>query len=1222
MDYAAEMPISMNRHKRISYTGGLKAVIWTDVFQAVVMYTGMAAILIKGSIDAGGVKETWRIANENGRINLFNFDPDPTVRHTFWNLLIGSLIHGFGFMFNQSTIQRISATATVRDAKKMWFITAPAFLITMSCAAMEGIVVYAYYHSRGCDPLKSKQISNPNQLIPFMVMDSFHSLPGMPGLFIASLFSASLSTLSSGLSSMSALLYTDIIKPHTKPMSQATIIAKLAVVFFGVLAVGVAFLISYVGGNLVQIASTLLAAFSGPLSGLFLLGCFVPFANAKGAILSTVLSIGLTAWIAAGQFLTKVSRRWKKLPSAPTDQCFVNVNGTLDVFSNYTTSPTAYDATWSYDVTTSGGISEIPRAEGIARLYTISYLWLGVIGILTVIIFGAIFSLMTGPVKPEDANPMYLVSLADKLMCYLPLSIRKRLRHGIDYEQAEKFHVEVDKLDEFVLKTEKEGMEVTYDEHLLSRLSGSGSDDIKCTLCEEPDSVEQFDTCQWRYAVRNLCCCIKCSPVNDITRHPLVLITVIVSHRNVSLVLETTFTSVTMVSSHSFVVWDYVIFGITIVISISIGLYHAFAGGRQKTTSEFLVGNRRMKVLPVAISLMVSFESSIMMLGVPAEVYEYGIQYVLQLISFLIATSLAIHILVPLLHPLKITSAYEYLELRFKSRAVRLTGTVLGITSYTCYIGIVLFGPGVALEAVTGFPQWVSIVIIAAAAILYTSIGGLKAVIWTDVFQAVVMYTGMAAILIKGSIDAGGVKETWRIANENGRINLFNFDPDPTVRHTFWNLLVGTLIRGFGFMFNQSTIQRISATATVKDAKKMLFITAPAFTITLTCAAIEGIVVYAYYHTRGCDPLKSKQISNPNQLIPFMVMDIFHSLPGMPGLFIASLFSASLSTLSSGLSSMSALLYTDIIKPHTKPMSQFKATVIAKLAVVFFGALAVCVAFLISYVGGNLVQITGTLLAAFSGPLAGLFLLGCFVPFANAKGAILSALLSIGLTAWIAAGQFLTKVSRRWKKLPSAPIDQCFVNVNGTLDVFSNYTTSPTAYDATWSYDVTTSGGISEIPPAEGIAKLYTISYMWLGVIGILTVIIFGAIFSLMTGPVKPEDANPMYLVSFADKLMCYLPLSIRKRLRYGIDYEQAEKFHVEVDKLDEFVLKTEKEGMEVTYDEHLLSRLSGSGSDDIKCTLCEDPDSVEQFDTCNGDTQLETVNEQLALKPEAENRK
>ncbi|OWF51518.1 Sodium-coupled monocarboxylate transporter 1 [Mizuhopecten yessoensis] len=553
-----------------------------------------------------------------------------------------------------------------------------------------------------------------------------------------------------------------------------------------------------------------------------------------------------------------------------------------------------------------------------------------------------------------------------------------------------------------------------------------------------------------------------------------------------------------MASLHAFVLVDYIIFGLTIAISIGIGLYYAFAGGRQKTTSEFLVGNRRMKVLPVAISLMVSFESSIMMLGVPAEVYEYGIQYVLQLVGFFVANILAINILVPLLHPLKITSAYEYLELRFKSRAVRLTGTCLGILSYTCYIGIVLFGPGVALEAGKAH-------------------GGLKAVIWTDVFQAAVMYTGMAAILIKGSIDAGGVKETWRIANENGRVNLFNFDPDPTVRHTFWNLCIGSLIRGFGFMFNQSTIQRISATPTVKDAKRMLFITAPAFSITLTCAAIEGIVVYAYYHTLGCDPLKSKQINNPNQLIPFMVMDIFKNLPGMPGLFIASLFSASLSTLSSGLSSMSALLYTDVIKPHTKPMSQFKATVIAKLA--------------------------GT-------------------SHDNERNTWYSS------AVWLFAWPF----SYLW-------------------------------WEATWS--------------REGIAKLYTISYLWLSVIGILTVFIFGAIFSLMTGPMKPEDANPIYLVSFADKVMCYLPLSWRKRLRLGVDFEQAEKFHDAAAELDEFVLKTEKEGMEVTYAEPVISPVKGNVPDvNIKLTIKD-----EEHVAANGDTEahIETINEVVAKGHETE---
>ncbi|WAR28029.1 SC5A8-like protein [Mya arenaria] len=152
---------------------------------------------------------------------------------------------------------------------------------------------------------------------------------------------------------------------------------------------------------------------------------------------------------------------------------------------------------------------------------------------------------------------------------------------------------------------------------------------------------------------------------------------------------------------HIFHIADYVIFGATIAISLGIGLYYALSGGKQRTTSEYFVGNRQMTIIPVAISLMVSFESSIMMLGTPA----------------------------------------EYLEMRFESRHVRTLGTLIGMLSY----------------------------------------GGLKAVIWTDVFH---------------------------------------FDTDPTIRHTFWNLFVGSIIRGFGLVFNQSSIQRISSTPTIRDARK------------------------------------------------------------------------------------------------------------------------------------------------------------------------------------------------------------------------------------------------------------------------------------------------------------------------------------------------------------------------------------------------------------------
>lgn len=106
-----------------------------------------------------------------------------------------------------------------------------------------------------------------------------------------------------------------------------------------------------------------------------------------------------------------------------------------------------------------------------------------------------------------------------------------------------------------------------------------------------------------------------------------------------------------------FVVYDYIVFCLTICVSLAIGVYYACAG--QKTTSDFLVGGRQMKVLPVAVSLMVSFESSIMMLGFPAETYVYGMMFWLSNIGFLVSCLLATRMVVPLVHPLKITSINE-----------------------------------------------------------------------------------------------------------------------------------------------------------------------------------------------------------------------------------------------------------------------------------------------------------------------------------------------------------------------------------------------------------------------------------------------------------------------------------------------------------------------------------------------------------------------------------
>ncbi|XP_076096449.1 sodium-coupled monocarboxylate transporter 1-like isoform X1 [Mytilus galloprovincialis] len=591
--------------------------------------------------------------------------------------------------------------------------------------------------------------------------------------------------------------------------------------------------------------------------------------------------------------------------------------------------------------------------------------------------------------------------------------------------------------------------------------------------------------------------------------------------------------------SRFFHVADYIVFTGVVVLSISIGIFHALSGGKQMTTSEYHLGNRRMSIIPVAISLIVSFESSIMMLGTPAEIYVFGIQNIMWAFGWFIANLLSIKLMVPLIHPLKITSAYEYLELRFESHAVRMFGTMLGMIHYTIYMGIVLYGPAIALEAVMGFPQIASIVIVAVAAVIYTSVGGIKAVIWTDVFQSLIMVVGITAFLIQGTILSGGVKSTWSIANDNGRLNFFVWDTDITRRHTFWNLFVGSIIKGTGMIFDQASVQRICSTPTLKDAKRVMLIVSPVFLITVSMACFEGIVAYSYYNTLGCDPLKSKQITNPNQIIPYMVMDIFNRVPGMPGLFMASLFSASLSTLSSGLSSLSALFWQDIVKPHTKSMSEFKATIISKVAVIVFGLVAISMALLVSIIGGTLTQIGGTILAIVGGPLTGLFLLGCFCPWANAKGAILGTLSGIALITWIITGQYTSPNVRQAVPLPSAPVDKCYLPLRNISAMYNM--TSPVSMPYYVESDILT----TDIPETDnipsGIDYFYSIAYPWFGVIGIFTVMIVGSIISFLTGYTKPEESNPLYLISAVDEFFFFLPKSVKKVMKFGYIYKKIE---------------------------------------------------------------------------------
>lgn len=173
------------------------------------------------------------------------------------------------------------------------------------------------------------------------------------------------------------------------------------------------------------------------------------------------------------------------------------------------------------------------------------------------------------------------------------------------------------------------------------------------------------------------------------------------------------------------------------------------------------------------MSLMASFQSSVTILGYPAEMYLRGTQFWFVIISSSMAAFAAAELYLPVYYDLNLSSVNQYLKVRFKSEKVRLAGTFTFLFATVPYLGVVLYGPSLALSSVTPLNTATSILLIGLVCTFYTSIGGLKSVLATDIIQVIMMYGGLLLVIFRGFYLVGGIGEAFKIANDNGRIQFF-----------------------------------------------------------------------------------------------------------------------------------------------------------------------------------------------------------------------------------------------------------------------------------------------------------------------------------------------------------------------------------------------------------------------------------------------------------------
>ncbi|XP_064086461.1 sodium-coupled monocarboxylate transporter 1-like [Macrobrachium nipponense] len=593
-----------------------------------------------------------------------------------------------------------------------------------------------------------------------------------------------------------------------------------------------------------------------------------------------------------------------------------------------------------------------------------------------------------------------------------------------------------------------------------------------------------------------------------------------------------------------FGVVDYAVFCLMLCISTGIGIFFGIRGN--KNTEDFLMGGRSMSTLPVSISLLSSFISAISILGFSGETYAHGLQLSILLLGAFIGIFVATVTFLPVFYPLKLTSVNEYIEMRFHSKALRLAVLLLGSLSGFLYTGLCLYAPTLALASVTPISVDTYIVVIGVICTIYCSIGGLKAVVWTDTFQMFVIVLGLVAIVITGSVRVGGIAKVWEIGTLHNRTELFDFNFNPYQRHNFWNIItMGVSVYFSMYGANQTNLQRACSVPTMGDAIKVYLINLFGMVFTLSLVFFSGLCAFVNY--AGCDPISRGHIFSKDQIIPYFVMDKVGFF-GIPGLFVATLLSGALSSMSSVINSLVAMIWSDLEErvPFFRNMSQIGATLINKLMSCAIGAIMVGLAFFCKGFSG-LFQAAFTILGIMAGPTLGIFTLGLVFPHVGKKGAWCGILGSVGIMTAVVIG------ANQYNPLPEPlPVstELCNITSNGTVDEVTVADLSTTelfstpGYESTMkrrlngsalenqvfdedakytaaTFEVTTLADILEDQPGNysindwPMMYLFGISYTLYTPVGAILCLVIGIVVTMITGSedltqMRPELIAPM----------------------------------------------------------------------------------------------------------------
>jgi len=445
---------------------------------------------------------------------------------------------------------------------------------------------------------------------------------------------------------------------------------------------------------------------------------------------------------------------------------------------------------------------------------------------------------------------------------------------------------------------------------------------------------------------------------------------------------------------------DYAVIIAYLCVVAGIGVYFYVTG--KKDPANFFVAGRKIPWWAAGLSLYATGTSAISYLAIPAKSYATNWLYLAQNVIGFVGTIYVGIVVIPLVRRLNLISVYQYLEMRFHPTVRMLASLICIVQHLAGRMSIVLLLPALALSAVTGLNVTMTVLIMGVITTIYTFLGGMKAVIWTDVLQVFVMVGGALFAMTWMIIGAGGLKSVIHTAVADGKTHMFDWSFDFSIPNV-WTFVLLLIVGTLTWPQDQVMTQRVLSTKDDNAARGSLFM--------LTALALPGsfmffslgTLLYCYYkaHPAGLNPLLQT-----DQIFPQFIASDLPS--GVTGLIIAGIFAASMATLSSNINSIATLISVDFYERYAKNATATKSVRLAEATTLITGALGTALALYLSTLNvASLWDKFIELMALLGGGFAGIYALGMFTRRANWQGCVIGIVASIALTVGAKYGTHL-----------------------------------------------------------------------------------------------------------------------------------------------------------------------------------------------------------------------